>query len=167
MHKGIFPNVTEPYWGTLTKLPKQKMYLIKSNSLNKKLKQLCLFVTSFSKNSFSASKQKKKMIIEFGMLNLIKIPNFKFKNKTTLKFLFKFAQKGYFRPNTHCVKSVRIQSYSALHFPHSDWIRRHTPYLSILPECGKMLTRITPNTDTLYAVVEKVNITIAITSSIT
>ena len=36
----------------------------------------------------------------------------------------------------HCVKSVLIRSYSGPHFP----------------ECGKMWTRITPNTDTFYAV---------------
>ena len=33
----------------------------------------------------------------------------------------------------HCVKSVRIRSYSGLHFsrifPHSDWIRRDTEYI--------------------------------------
>ena len=34
-------------------------------------------------------------------------------------------------------------------FPHSDWIRRDT---RIQSECGKMRTRIPPNTDTFYAV---------------
>ena len=37
-------------------------------------------------------------------------------------------------------------------FPHSDWILRDTPYLSVSlsihSECGKLRTRITPNTDT-------------------
>ena len=37
--------------------------------------------------------------------------------------------------NIHCMKSVRILSYSGPHFsrifPHSDWIRRDTPYLSV------------------------------------
>ena len=51
-----------------------------------------------------------------------------------------------------CVKSVRIRSYSGPHFSrifsHSDWIR--SPY-SV--RCGKMRTRITPNTDTFYAVI--------------
>ena len=46
------------------------------------------------------------------------------------------------------MKSVCIRSYPATHFPHSDWIRRDTKYL----ECGKMRTRITPNTDTFYEV---------------
>ena len=36
---------------------------------------------------------------------------------------------------SYCVKSVRIPSYSGLHFfhifPHSDWIRRNTGYLSV------------------------------------
>ena len=43
-----------------------------------------------------------------------------------------------------CVKRVRIRSYSGPYFsrifPHSDWIR-------------KMRTRITPNTDSFYALV--------------
>ena len=32
-------------------------------------------------------------------------------------------------------------------FPHSDWIRRDTEY-----ECGKLRTRIAPNTDTFHTV---------------
>ena len=49
----------------------------------------------------------------------------------------------------HCVKSVRIQSYSGLHFPTTG------PNTQILVnpnvrKCGR--TRITPNTDTFYAV---------------
>ena len=42
----------------------------------------------------------------------------------------------------HCVKSVYIRSYSGPHFPS----------LRIRSECGKMRTRITPNTDTFHAV---------------
>ena len=57
----------------------------------------------------------------------------------------------------NCVKRVRIQSYSGPHFshifPHSDWIRSISPYLVRMREnAGKMWTRITPNTDTFYAV---------------
>ena len=41
-------------------------------------------------------------------------------------------------------------------FPHSEWIRRNTPRLSVfspMPEnAGKMGTIITPNTDTFYVV---------------
>ena len=45
----------------------------------------------------------------------------------------------------HCVKSVHIRSCSdprfSRTFPHSDWIRRDTPYLSVLSanaeKCGK------------------------------
>ena len=41
----------------------------------------------------------------------------------------------------HCVKSVRIRSYSGPHFsrvfPHSDWIRRDNLYLSVFsPNAG-------------------------------
>ena len=39
----------------------------------------------------------------------------------------------FFQRTQHCVKSVRIRSYSGPHFPpifpHSDWIRRDTAYL--------------------------------------
>ena len=43
---------------------------------------------------------------------------------------------------SHCVKSVRIRSYSGPHFsrisPHSGWIRRDTEYLSVVsPNVGK------------------------------
>ena len=56
-----------------------------------------------------------------------------------------------------CVKRVRIRSYSGPHFfrifPHSDWIRRDTTYSVPMRENpGKMLTRITPNADSFYAV---------------
>ena len=58
----------------------------------------------------------------------------------------------------HCVKCVRFRSYSGPHFsrifPHLDWIRRDT--ISVFSpnagKCGKMWTRITPNTDSFYAV---------------
>ena len=58
------------------------------------------------------------------------------------------------------LKSACIRSYSGPHFsrnlPYSDWIRRDTSislYLVGMREnAGKMRTRITPNTDTFYAV---------------
>ena len=58
----------------------------------------------------------------------------------------------------HCVKRVRIWSYSGPHFSriflHLDWIRRDTSYLSVFSlNSGKIWTRITPNTDIFYAVV--------------
>ena len=47
----------------------------------------------------------------------------------------------------HCVKSVRIRSYSGPHFPVFGLDIR------IQSECWKMRTRITPNTDTFHAVI--------------
>ena len=51
----------------------------------------------------------------------------------------------------HCVKSVRIRSYSGPHFPafglNTEYVSLH-----IQSECGKMRTGITPNTDTFHAV---------------
>ena len=53
----------------------------------------------------------------------------------------------------HCVKSVRIRSYSGPHFPafglNTDG---YGVSFRIQSECGKMWTRITPNTNTFNAV---------------
>ena len=52
----------------------------------------------------------------------------------------------------HCVKSVRIRSYSGPNFPALGLNKeRYGVYLRIQSECGKMQTRITPNVDTFYA----------------
>ena len=59
-----------------------------------------------------------------------------------------------FRSRTsHCVKSVRIRSYSGPYFPAFGPNReRYGVSLRIQSECGKIRTRITPNADTFYAV---------------
>ena len=54
---------------------------------------------------------------------------------------------------SHCVKSARIQSYSGPNFPAFGLnTERYFISLRIHFECGKMWTRITPNTDTFCAV---------------
>ena len=46
---------------------------------------------------------------------------------------FNLLMKTCFKKNCHCVKRIQIRS-----FPHSHWIRRDTPYLSVLtPNAGK------------------------------
>ena len=53
----------------------------------------------------------------------------------------------------HCVKSVRIRSYFGPRFPSFGLnTERCSISLYIQSEWGKMRTRITPNTDTFYAV---------------
>ena len=53
----------------------------------------------------------------------------------------------------HCVKCVRIRSYSGRPFPAFGLnTERYGVSLHIQSKCGKMLTRVTPNTDTFYAV---------------
>ena len=53
----------------------------------------------------------------------------------------------------HSVKSVRVRSYSGLHFPAFGLnTERYSVSLRIHSECGKMWIKITPNTDTFYAV---------------
>ena len=55
--------------------------------------------------------------------------------------------------NKHCVRSVRMRSYSGQHFPALGLnTERCGVHLRIQSEYGKMRTRITPNTDTCYAV---------------
>ena len=66
-------------------------------------------------------------------------------------YLFIYA--WYFLNMYHCVKSVRIQSYSGPYFPAFRLnTERYFVSLRILYEYGKIRTRITPNTDTFHAV---------------
>ena len=52
-----------------------------------------------------------------------------------------------------CVKSVHIRRYSAPHVPAFGLnTERSEVSVSIQSDCGKMRTRITPNTDTFQAV---------------
>ena len=54
-----------------------------------------------------------------------------------------------------CVKSVFVRSCVGPHFPLVRMVRIRTEYgeiRRIQSECRKMRTRITPNTDTVYAV---------------
>ena len=54
----------------------------------------------------------------------------------------------------HCVKSVRIRSYSGPHFPVFGLnTKRYSVSLHIQSKYGKIQTRITPNTDTFCAVI--------------
>ena len=58
-----------------------------------------------------------------------------------------------FLPDFHCANSSRIRSYSVPYFPKFGLnTERYFVYLRIQCECGKIRTRITPNTDTIDAV---------------
>ena len=53
----------------------------------------------------------------------------------------------------HCVKSVRLRSYSGPHFlAFGRKKERYSASLLIQSECGKIRTRLTPNKDTFYQV---------------
>ena len=53
----------------------------------------------------------------------------------------------------HCVKSVRIRSYSGPYISGFGLnTERYKVSLRIQSECGKIRTRITPNMDTFHAV---------------
>ena len=56
-------------------------------------------------------------------------------------------------PNSQCVKSVCIRSYSGLYFPAFGLnTERYRVSLCIYSECEEIQTRITPNTDIFHAV---------------
>ena len=60
------------------------------------------------------------------------------------------SQNNSIRTKTpHCVKSVRIRSYSDPHFPTFGL---NAEKLRIQSKCVEIRTRITPNTDTFQAV---------------
>ena len=65
-----------------------------------------------------------------------------------------FWKKAYPWLVIHCVKSARIRSYCGPHFPDNRLnTERYGVSLCIQSECGKVRTRITPNTDTFYVVI--------------
>ena len=57
------------------------------------------------------------------------------------------------RKDLHCVKSVRIRSFSGPYFPTIGTnTERYGLLLRIQSECGELRTRKTPNMDTFHAV---------------
>ena len=61
--------------------------------------------------------------------------------------------QGFEFDTRHCVKSVDIRSYSCPYFPTFGLNRESCSVsLRIQSQCGKIRIRITPNTDTFYAV---------------
>ena len=55
---------------------------------------------------------------------------------------------------THCVKIVRIRSYSGPYFPAFGLnMERYSAHHHIQSECGKIRTRITLYTITFYALI--------------
>ena len=78
------------------------------------------------------------------------LSNWRFDN---LNYLHSYFHESWLISNFHCVKSVRIRSYSGPHFPAFGLnMERYSVSLRIQSEYGKMRTRTTPNTDTFYAV---------------
>ena len=76
-------------------------------------------------------------------------------NNKTFIMKWSFQHLVLLETTIHCVKSVRIWSYSGPHFPAFGLNKERyvvSQIHSIQSECGKMWTRITPNTDTSYAV---------------
>ena len=79
--------------------------------------------------------------------------------KFVLKMIFENSLKV---RTTHCVKSVRIRSYSGTHFLVFGLnTERYRASHRIQSERGKMWIRITPNTDTFHAVTHfKISVTV-------
>ena len=55
----------------------------------------------------------------------------------------------------HCMKSVRIRSFSGPYFRHSDWMPRDSSLYGIQSKCGKIWPRKSPNKDTFPAVYQR------------
>ena len=73
---------------------------------------------------------------------ILKVKYFQVKRTTEKEARVMNCFCGMFKRQKHCVKSVRIRSYSGPHFPrifpNSDWIQRDTEYLSVFsPNSGK------------------------------
>ena len=65
-----------------------------------------------------------------------------------------FSFWKYYHRVIYCVKSVRIRRYVGLYFPSFGLnTERYSVSLRIQSECRKIQTKITPNTDTFYAVI--------------
>ena len=64
-----------------------------------------------------------------------------------------------FSKKLHCVKTIRIRSYSGLHFPGFGMnTERYRVFLPIQSYFKKTGTRITPNTDTFHAVLSNARV---------
>ena len=74
-------------------------------------------------------------------------------NLRTVQTLWLCLETTSLAVHVHCVKNVRIRRYSGPHFPTFGMnTERYGVTLRIHSKCGKMRTRITPNTDTFYTV---------------
>ena len=64
-----------------------------------------------------------------------------------------YTEIWYYNYKEHCVKCVRIRSFSGPHFP-AFWLdtERYSVSFRIQSTCGKIRTIKTPNTDTFHAV---------------
>ena len=72
-----------------------------------------------------------------------------FPEALVIAFLRTLSRDCYFCDDLHCVKSVLIWSYSCPYFPSFGLnTGRYGVSLRIQSKCGKIQTRITPNTDT-------------------
>ena len=89
-------------------------------------------------NNISSQRVKEELIL---VLNYLQLGNLKYVREI--------------HNHIHSVKSVGIWSYSGPYFPAFGLnTERYGVSHRIQSECGKMRTRITPNTDTFYAVID-------------
>ena len=108
----------------------------------------------------SATLLKKRLWHRCFPANYVKFLKTPFLQNTSGRLLLKIASldltSKFLNLKIHCVKSVQIRSYSGQHFPAFGLnMERYSIYLRIISECGKMWTRITPNTDTFYPMFTK------------
>ena len=95
-------------------------------------------------------------MLKMNYSHITNYQRFKFLAFLTFIRALNFSKSLVQSTNIHSVKSARIRSFSGPHFSHIQI--RYSVSLRIQSECGKMRTRITPNTDTFYAVILLVKI---------
>ena len=91
----------------------------------------------------------------YGSSNVTNIRNIELTRSTKVSHRFPLLNQFFklILRSAHCVKSVRIPSYSGRHFPAFGLnTEGYGVSIRIQFKCGKIRTRMTPNTDTFYAV---------------
>ena len=111
---------------------------------------LQLSILRFTLSAFS---DKSIHVIVPFIYPLITSENQRFSGDIEKNIVVKWVNSCEMTINMHCVKSVRIRSYSGPHFP-AFGLNTEKYYVSfrIQSKYGKTRTRIAPNTETFYAV---------------
>ena len=95
----------------------------------------------------------KPFLLEKTIYNLASFTDLHFLVICSSSLMYCAIQLNDISHKTHCVKGARVRSYSDPHFPAFRLnMERYGVSLCIQFKCGKMRTKINPDTDTFYSV---------------